>query len=344
MKYAVGYQYAENGEESFAGMIEDFKESVEEVYFTWQDQASARSPAASASGLTDWESRDILENDLRRLKEMGIKLDLLFNANCYGRKSLSRELMNMVCSAVSYLDDTFGLDVVTTTSLAIAETVKKYFPAIEIRASVNMRIGTIQGLEYVKDIFDSFCFQREYNRDIKKIEEVSKWSKANNKKLVLLANSGCLNFCSAQTFHDNLVAHLKEINETKNLEAYNPILCQRHYAKQSNWTSILKNSSWIRPEDAKNYEGKISLMKLATRTHENPRKVLQAYTSGKFTGNLLDLTEPGHGMRFKGHILDNSLFPENWFDTTARCNNDCGKCKYCENTLKKALQKEDNYC
>ncbi|OGV56525.1 MAG: hypothetical protein A2X49_06505 [Lentisphaerae bacterium GWF2_52_8] len=343
MKFAVGYQYFNPEEESFVDIIKDFNEKLEEVYFSWMDQPSARSPAASASGLSEWEAKERLEKDLLRLKEMKIKLDLLFNANCYGEKCLSRELINTVCSTVSYLNDKIGLDAISTTSLIIAETVKKYFPDIEIRASVNLRIGTIQGLEYVKDLFDSFYLQREYNRDLEKINEIHKWCIKHNKKLCLLANSGCLNFCSAQTFHDNLVAHLKRINEIKNLEGYNPILCQRYYSNTSNWISILKDSSWIRPEDTKNYENSVHIMKLATRTHENPRQVIQAYASEKFRGNLLDLTEPGHGMRFKGHILDNNSFPDDWFHMMTNCKNEIDKHKYCESILKKALIKMDNY-
>jgi collagenase-like PrtC family protease len=343
MKYSIGYQYFDCAEESFADIVQDFSKCVEEVYFPWQDQPSARSPAASASGLTDWESRESLEKDLLRLKEMNIKLNLLFNANCYGEKSISRELISSVCSIVSHLDDKAGLNVVSTTSLIIAETVKKYFPHIEIRASVNMRIGTIQGLEYVKDLFDSFCLQREINRDLQILKTIRKWSIANNKKISLLANSGCLNFCSAQTFHDNIVAHLKEINEIKNVDTYNPVLCQHHYSNSLNWISILRNSSWIRPEDVNSYEGIVSLMKLATRTHDNPRRVIQSYAENKFSGNLLDLTEPGHGLHFKGFILDNTLFPEDWFNTITNCKNECLKCSYCENLLKTLLKKQEYY-
>jgi collagenase-like PrtC family protease len=319
-------------------IVEDFRYCIEEVFFSWQNQSGARSPAAEASGLTDWESAVILEKDLLRLKEMNVKLNLLFNANCYGEKSLSRELINSVGLTISYLDDKVGLDSVTTTSLIIAEAVKKNFPNIEIRASVNMRIGTVRGMEYVKDLFDGFYMQREYNRDLERLEKISAWCKANGKKLCLLANSGCLNFCSAQIFHDNLVAHLKGINEIKNWEKYNPILCWKHYAKQFNWRSILEDSSWIRPEDIKNYENQVSLMKLATRTHENPRQVIHAYATGKFTGNLLDLTEPGHGISFRGYILDNTLFPENWFEMSTACKKECRSCNYCEQVLQKTLR------
>ena len=342
MKFTVGYQYFEDGEESFADIVKDFRFNIEEIYFPWLDQPSARSPATSASGLTDWEGKDKLMEELKQIKEMNIRLDLLFNANCYGEKSLSRELINTVRSIISYLDDETGLDVVTTTSLIIAEAVKKYFPHIEVRASINMRIGTLQGMGYVKDLFDSFCLQREYNRDAGKLGENIEWCEVNEKKICLLANSGCLNFCPAQTFHDNLVAHLKEINERKNWQGYNPILCQSHYSTFGNWVSFLQDSSWIRPEDINNYERKVPLIKLATRTHQNPRQVIQAYARGKFAGNLLDLTEPGHGGHFKGYIVDNTLFPKDWFNTTFNCKGKCNECNYCEKVMEKVLVKMGN--
>jgi collagenase-like PrtC family protease len=341
MKFTVGYQYSDPGEESFTDIVLDFKASVGEVYFAWMDQPSARSPAASASGLTEWESKEIIEKELIRLKEAGIKLNLLLNANCHGSKSLSRELANDVCALVSWLKDKTGLDTVTTTSLMLAETVKKHFPDIEIRASVNMRVGTVQGMDYVRDIFDGFCVQKECNRDLARLERTRAWAEANGKKICLLANSGCLNYCSAQIFHDNIVAHLKEINEVKSLAGYNPVLCQRHYSDPANRPSILKNSSWIRPEDIKIYEPFCHLIKLATRTHENPRQVIHAYTSGKFSGNLLDLTEPGHGMLFKGYILDNTLLPADWQKKVSSCDKVCEKCGYCDNVLKDALVKAE---
>ena len=341
MKFAVGYQYFDPGEESLVDIVQDYAGSVEEVFFAWLDQPSARSPAASASGLDGREGEERLVADLLRLKALGVKLDLLFNANCYGEGSLSRELAETVRSTVARLLDKVGLDVVTTTSLLVAEVMGRQFPELEVRASVNMRLGTIDALEQVRDIFDGFYLQREYNRDLKRLGEVRAWCAANGKKLCLLANSGCLNFCAAQTFHDNLVAHLEGINATKNIEGFNPILCQRHYANRANWPSILRNSSWIRPEDVRRYEGMVPLMKLATRTHPNPRQVVHAYASGKFGGNLLDLTEPGHGTRFGNHILDNTRFPADWFDRTSGCSGECAQCGYCASVLDSALMETE---
>ena len=59
------------------------------------------------------------------------------------------------------------------------------------------------------------------------------------------------------------------------------------------------------------------------------REVLEAYTSGCFTGNLLDLTEPSHGPRFENQILDNTRFPSDWWERRSRCDRGCEACGRC---------------
>ena len=342
MKFAVGYQPSEEGEEPFINVVRDFKRSIEEVYFPWPDMPSGRMPLGNIRGVIDWESQKKLEEDLSSLKNSGIKLDLLFNANCYGKYSLSKYLVNLVCSTVDYLHKKVGLDVITTTSLTIAKAVKDNFNDVEVRASVNMRLGTVKSLGYLKDLFDSFYLQREYNRDFEKIREIKGWCDSHNKRLYMLANSGCLNFCSAQIFHDNLIAHETEINETVNVRRESPSLCWDYYKDRDNWVAFLQNS-WVRPEDIKHYENYFTMVKLATRMHSNPRKVIQAYAEGKFNGNLLDLLEPGHSPLFYPCVIDNTKFPDDWFEKITKCDKRCDKCDYCLQVLKKVLVRIDEF-
>ena len=168
-------------------------------------------------------------------------------------------------------------------------------------------------MEYISGLFDSYYIQREYNRDFQKIEEMKEWADDNGKKLYFLVNSGCLNFCSGQVFHDNIVAHESEISEMDNLEGWDPSICWNYYTKKENWVKFLQNS-WIRPEDIHNYNRYFPMAKLATRAHSNPRKVIEAYCKEKFKGNLIDLLEPGHNPIFFPYIIDNSRFPEDWFE------------------------------
>lgn len=341
MKFAVGYQLPEEDEEPFVEIVRDFRDVVAEVYFPWLDMPSGRSPMTLRDGFIDWSGQSRLEGDLKAISEMGVGLNLLLNANCYGGWSLSQVLENYVCSLVAYLLDKVGLKIVTTTSLMLARTVKKEFPGITVRASVNMRIGTVKAMEYVADLFDSFYMQREYNRDLRRIAEVKEWAEKHGKEISVLVNSGCLNFCSGQVFHDNLVAHETEIGATHNVEGWNPSVCWNYYKNKDNWSAFLQNS-WIRPEDLHNYEGVFPVVKLATRMHVNPRRVIQAYAAGKYVGNLLDLLEPGHGYLFSPYIIDNTKFPNGWFERTSGCDKNCHECDYCSKVLEQVLVKMDD--
>jgi len=284
----------------------------------------------------DWSAQGRLEEDLVELRQLGVKLDLLLNANCYGRLAISRELEATVASVLDHLGDVAGgADLVTTTSPAVAHMIKTHYPQVEVRASVNMRIGTVQGMTYLADLFDSYYVLRDLNRDPAALRRIKAWCEANDKGLCLLANSGCLYSCSGQTFHDNLVAHECEIAETENIE-WLPHTCWRLFRDPANWAAILQ-STWIRPEDLHHYAGLFDVVKLATRMHAHPRLVIDAYVSGEYRGNLLDLFEPGFGPALAPQVIDATRMPDDWFEQTSTCGHRCETCDYCERALQRAM-------
>lgn len=337
MKFAVGFQLYENGEEPFSNIVSTYKAHISEVFFAWQDIATGRSAVATRHGYTDWTAQTRLEEELRVIKSMGVKLDLLFNGNCYGEYAISEKLANTVVSVITHLERAVGgVDIITTTSPAIAHTVKKHFPKIEVRASVNMKIGTVKGMEYLSDLFDSFHVQREYNRDLPHLRQLKDWADDNGKKLILLANSGCFAHCSGQIFHDNLVAHESQICEVNNLKDFTPYVCWKALKKKENWPMLLQNT-WIRPEDLHHYDGLFDTVKLATRMHELPGMVIDAYVRRSFYGNTLDLFEPGFGRAIAPFVLNNSAFPADWFTKVSSCDKLCHRCGYCKTVLQQVL-------
>ena len=98
----------------------------------------------------------------------------------------SRTSVNASNSVASSSANQRTVDSVATTSLAVVNTVKKHYPDIRTRASVNMRIGTVTAMEYVAHLFDEYCVQREYNRDPEHLRELRTWADANGKRLSLL--------------------------------------------------------------------------------------------------------------------------------------------------------------
>lgn len=332
MKYSVGYQITEvhsyDGK-SYMEYIVQNKEHISEMYFSWGDIANGRCSMLENTELLPWEAQQRQIKDLEYISKAGIPLNLLLNANCYGIESQSRSFFNKIGNTIDYIAANFGLSSVTTTSPLIAKFIHSNFDGIDVRASVNMKIGTPIAMEYVSEYFDSFYMQRDFNRSINKIKELSKWCRSNGKGLYILANSGCLNYCSAHTFHDNLVAHESEISKMDNAYDFHGI-CREFLTKPENRISVIRDTNFIRPEDIHLYEEYFSSAKLATRVSTNPIKILRAYIDQSFTGAVTDLLEPNHTDIFYPFIIENKKIPDDFALRTMTCDKNCSSCGYCE--------------
>ena len=339
MKYLVGYQPPKESGFSFTQVIEPYLTHIDEVFFSWVNSPSGRGTVGYDDGYIDWTVGEHMERELSAIRRKGVRLDLLLNANCYGAESLSQRLSNRILSMIDHLCSRVGgVDVVTTASPFIADCIKKHFPDIRVRASVNMSIGTVKAIDYLGELFDSYYLEREYNRDMERVRLLSEACRERGKELFMLANSGCLNFCTGHIFHDNLVAHENDITAMLNVPDFEPLTCKKYLSRPENRHAFLQGS-WVRPEDIHNYEGLVSGVKLATRTHAHPGLVISAYAREKFSGNLLDLCEPGYGAIYAPYVIDNTLMPKDFFERTVGCDKQCHKCDYCRNALDKALVK-----
>jgi len=292
MKYMVGLKSTDEG---LLECIKENKENIYEVYFSWGDIPNGRTSQVESDLYTPWEMQELQREALRELSAEGISLNLLFNANCYGRDSQSRAFFNKVGTIIDYVAEHYGLRSVTTTSPLIAKFIHQNFEGMEVRASVNMEIGTVQGMEYLSEYFDSYYMKRELNRDFEAIKGLHKWCVENGKKMYLLANSGCLNHCSAHNFHDNLVAHEAEIARMDNAYEFHGI-CKEYLKDESHYQALIEDTSFIRPEDMHLYEPYFEAAKLATRVHKSPGMVLNSYVREKYSGNILELLEPAHNI------------------------------------------------
>lgn len=293
MKLMPGYKLSRD--DAFLDEIIAQKEHIYEVYFSFGDMPNGRNSQLCQEDFRPWEAQEKQIADLRRLSENGISLNLLLNGNCYGKESQSRAFFVGIGESVDYIASEFGLRSVTTTSPLIAKFLKNNFPELEVRASVNMRIGTKEGMDYIAPYFDGYYMQREYNRDFSRIKELKAWADQNGKRLYMLANSGCLNFCSAQTFHDNLVAHEAEISKMDNAYAFTGA-CKEYLKDPARYATLYEHLNFVRPEDLSLYDGFFTAAKLATRVSKNPVEILKSYINGRYSGNLLDLLEPRHNI------------------------------------------------
>ena len=332
MQFSVGYQMRED--DVFLSEIISAKEHIYEVYFSWGDFANGRTKMTDLP-FSPEEATSKQEQDLMFLNEAGLSFNLLLNGNCYGGESLARSFYEKIGDTVWMLMDNIRLTSVTTTSPLIAKFIKENFPKLKTRASVNMSVGEISGMDYISDVFDGYYMKREHNRNLAKIQELSAWCKQNGKELFCLANSGCLNHCSAHTFHDNLVAHESEIMEKDNAYIFRGV-CQSYLQNPEKRSSVIKDTNFIRPEDIGATEGYFTAAKLATRVNPRPEQILKAYINESFAGNTLQLLEPDHSGTLYPVFLDNRKFPKNFVETVMKCSKNCTECGYCEDVYRQA--------
>ena len=333
MRYMVGYQLQES--EALIQEIIRQKEKIHEIYFAWGDMASGRGSTVRHSALMPHEALLLQQKQLETLSGHGISMNFLLNANCYGDASLSRAFLLQTGDLIDHLSERIGLSSITTTSPVLAHFIKENFPDKEVRASVNMEIGTIEGMEYLAEDFDSFYYKRELNRDLAQVKKMKAWCDLHGKKLYMLANSGCLNYCSARQFHDNLVAHEQEIARMDNGAVFTS-MCSRFTGSEKNRTKLLRHLNCVRPEEMYLFEPFVVAAKLATRVSPRPERILRAYAEGQFGGNLLELLEPNLAAAFYPTIVDNSRLPGDFCAHLAACGKDCDNCNYCLGALAKA--------
>lgn len=335
MRFSVGYQQDQRAR--WAESILRFREAVAEVYFPWGDLPNGRARTTQLA-LSSREYKARFREEITAMAHAGIQRNLLLNGMCYGALSLSRELFCAIDRAIDEIGEMAGLHSVTTTSPVIAEYIKEKYPALEVRASVNMDISDIKSMQYLSAHFDSFYIGRSVNRQLDEIARWKEWADANGKKLHILFNSGCLSHCPAHVFHDNLVAHEKEIATQDNAVSYHALCRQRLGRGKEESYLLIGDGSFVRPEDVKIYEPYFSVGKLATRSNPQPSRVLSAYVRGHHYGNLLDLLEPDYAAQFYPLTLDNKAFPEDFGFHVSHCDHQCLQCGYCKNIWNQALK------
>ena len=326
-KLAVGW--FEN--ESFQEVCGRNLPRIKEVFFAWPGVLSCR-PAPEYT--PELRARQI--DDLKWARENGVELDTLFNCNCYGDIAISPELADFVERTLREMDAE-GLmpETVTTTSPFIATVLRRRFPGVKIRLSVNQRVHGSVGFEPILPLFDSFYASRERHRERGWLKEMSEWARAHGKTIGIQANSGCLRQCPYQTFHDNLHGHDRRAQSRVGEKfGFSVFVCKENYA-HGRYEDFLR-STWLRPEDLPLYEPMVDVVKLATRRHAFPGMIVDAYAKRSYSGNLADLMDARHAMPAS---FENSRFATPLWSEVRECPraNDCRHCGKCSALMKEVF-------
>lgn len=308
----------------FRHVCTPYLERIKEVFFAWPGVMASR----PMDDWTEWRRSQIV-SDLKWARQNGIELDTIFNANCYGDIAMTEELADLVTRKLDEMAS-YGLfpDHLTTTSPFIAKIVRLRFPDVKIRFSINMDISTQIALGYVDDLYDSFYAGRNAHRRLDYVREMSRWAGEHGKMMGIQANPGCLRNCPFHTFHNNLHGH-NRMGQSAAAEkfSFTNFLCRTVF-ERGEYEQFMR-AIWIRPEDLPLYEPYVGVVKLATRRHPNPDKIIAAYAECSYDGDLAEIMDPCY--RFP-KIIDNKALGDSPFWPRVRdcesaddCRN-CGKC------------------
>lgn len=319
----------------FRPICEKHVDRIKEVFFAWPGVKASRPMA-------EWtdERKALLRDDLSWCRANGIELDTIFNANCYGDIAISEELADHVSEKLDEMGEA-GLfpGHLTTTSPFIATIVRRRYPSVKIRLSVNMYIEGVQALSYIEELFDSFYVGIDWHRNIAHVEEMHDWALSHGKELCIYANSGCLKDCPFRQFHNNLHGHNRMGQSAAGEKfSFSTFRCRTNY-ERGNYADFLRGN-WLRPEELPEYEKFASVVKLATRRHPDPERIIRAYATYSYDGDLTKITDPffDFPVRIDNAALGRSaLWPE-----TRNCPHvhDCRRCGKCDRLLEEISKGE----
>jgi collagenase-like PrtC family protease len=204
--------------------------------------------------------------------------------------------------------------------------------ALEAVPSVNFIIDGLEKVGVLVDLVAAHGFRppgklsldRGLNRRPERLTALSKairrhWPKM---KIELLANEGCLNHCPYRSTHEALIAAVNSGLPMDTHRLNRDLACLRILHREPH---RIIASPFIRPEDVRRYEAVADLIKVCGRTLGIAflKRVVGAYASGGYAGNLFDLFDASHWMAERWE-LPNSELPKGLLTTLSSCGQRCG--------------------
>lgn len=183
---------------------------------------------------------------------------------------------------------------------------------------------------------------RSLNRNLKRLADTAESVKNVHPEiqLHLMANEGCLQACPYKLAHDSQVAMVVEGMCGDRTFAMNRELgCIRRFLQEP---GQFLASPFIRPEDVHHYSGLADGIKLCGRNKGTDflKRVIAAYSDGKYMGNLLDLMDAMGDMADRMDIPNDTL-PPDFFEQVTNCNKACSACEWCESLANKHASRMD---
>ncbi|WP_338951245.1 U32 family peptidase [Fusobacterium nucleatum] len=237
-----------------------------------------------------------LEKYINLCHKNNLKFNYLINPMCMENMELET---NTHYKIIEYIDNlvSIGIDAITINSPYLCEMIKSRYPNLTITIGLYAYVHDMNLLRrWINLGADEITLAHENNRDFYLLKQMLEYTKNKNVNLRLIANNVCLHLCPYAMMHGTVQSHASQ--------KHSKTRCDIDYCMTKCISEKIKNvtnlmcSDWIRPEDIHYYEelcesvGNYNLsIKLVERTKNTEflTRVIKAYSSRKYKGNLLDI-------------------------------------------------------
>lgn len=267
----------------------DKKHSIRSLYGKLKNDGLPGGRAAST--IPDF-SMDQLADFVAECKENDLTFNYLINPLSLDQMEIDPIIVNKIHT---FLHDAYdiGIRAFTINSPILIKYMKREFKDIFITLGLYAYPENIQHIEYWRSWgVDEITLDHSFNRNFDLLRKVLTQYKDTDLHLRAIANNLCVRECPFRMAHGSFTGH-----SDPNATSMDYILVNCAYRKVNTPSAIL-SSEWIRPEDIHYYRelaeetgNKNFSLKLVDRTRTTPfiERVIRAYMSESFEGNLLEI-------------------------------------------------------
>lgn len=303
-----------------------------------------------------WRLPDISKKDFEKFVRRSLDKNIVFNYTMnsiqpYCSKVEMLKHKKDIQDLVKYLEG-IGVYRITFANPMMAMFIREVSD-IELELSTIAHLDTVTQAKYFHETLgvNKFCGNIMRNRDKDFLERLAKYANENNIIIELLANEFCgvagNTYATHCAYRDSCyLCHAANVTKEDSMSYDNYPMHFCMSARDDHSDVAWLRMRWIRPEDLHYYNSiGINYFKISGRTGttEYITKLMEAYMSQKWEGNLLNLWKPLQTIYNGNQEFTEELpinipnkkldgFLDHWFNQNCECSNFlCGTdCTYCK--------------
>lgn len=235
-------------------------------------------------------TKKIFERNIKKAHSLNMEFSYALDSFCLENREYGWEGQKKILEFIKYIADS-GADSVNIVIPHLIEVIKEQFPHLKVEFGSSIAIGEIKRIKYFQRLgADAIILRPDFNRNFGILSSIRKSISC---KIKLIANSICLFWCNFASDHNNFLSHSSSVYAKSRYCRYYNHLCNGY--RLDNLSELLK-PGFIRPEDNKLYESLgfcDFVLESNSPSTDEMIKIVKAYVSRVFKGNLLEILSSG---------------------------------------------------